>query len=57
MELRDVERLFHLEGEVEIAQKELRDLANRKNVADLGGKEDIVQLQKEKGGGSLEFPN
>ena len=35
--LRDVERLLHLEGEVEIAQKELHDLENSKNAGDLGG--------------------
>ena len=48
MELRDVERLFHLEGEVELARKELSDLGNRRIVADLGEKEKIFQLQEEK---------
>ena len=43
--LRDVEGLFHMGDEKEIAQKELADLENRKIAADLGEKEKIVQLQ------------
>ena len=31
--LRDVEKLYHLEGEAEITQKELTDLRNRKIAA------------------------
>ena len=38
VKLRGVGRLFHLDGEVEIAQKELCDLGNIKNAADLCGK-------------------
>ena len=38
MKLRDVERLYHLDDEAEIAQKELADLGNRKIVANLGEK-------------------
>ena len=46
--MRDAGRLFHLEDEVGIAQKELGDLEKSKNVADLGEAEKIVQLQKDK---------
>ena len=46
-ELREVERLFQLEGEVEIAQKERGRLENIKNVDDLDKKGDLIQLQKE----------
>ena len=42
-------------GEVEIAQKELADLGNRKIAADLVEKEKIVQLQQEKGGGKKDL--
>ena len=37
VELRGVGGLLHLEGEAEIAQKELTELGNRKIVEDLGG--------------------
>ena len=46
--MRDVGRLLHLEDEVEIAQKEISDLGNRKIVAYLGGEEKIFQLHEEK---------
>ena len=45
-ELRDVERLFHLEDEAEITQNELADLANREIAENLGEKEEISQLQE-----------
>ena len=39
---------FRLEGEADIAQKELGDLENIKIAADLSQKEKMIQLQKEK---------
>ena len=41
--------LFHLDGEVEIAQKESGGLENRRIAADLSREENIIQLQKGKG--------
>ena len=55
--LREVGRLFQLEGEVEIAQKESGRLENIKNVDDLDKKDELIQLQKGnvKAGGHLQF--
>ena len=56
--LRDVERLIHLEDEVEIKQKELGDLEHIEIVDDLSKKEKVIQLQKaKKRQGRSEFPN
>ena len=46
--------LFHLDGEVEIAQKESGGLENRRIAADLSQKKKIIQLRKEK---DKKFPN
>ena len=46
--MRGVGELFHPEGEAEITQNELADLANQKIVANLGEKGKIPQLQEAK---------